>query len=60
MVPKLCEMFMRIHKSVEAMSVKFKDELRREVHFTPKSFLEQLSIFKIILDFKISEMKHSI
>lgn len=33
-------MFKRIHKSVEVMSLKFRDELRRIAHVTPKSFLE--------------------
>ena len=53
-------MFKRIHKSVEVMSIKFKNELRRTAHVTPKSFLEQLSIYKMVLDFKVTEMRNSI
>jgi dynein heavy chain, axonemal len=59
-VPLLCEMFKRIHKSVEKTSIKFKEELRRVSHVTPKSFLEQLMIYKMVLDFKVTEMKNSI
>ena len=56
----LCEMFKRIHKSVEATSVQFKEELRRVASVTPKSFLEQLQLYKQVLGLKVTEMKNSI
>jgi dynein heavy chain, axonemal len=56
----LCEMFKRIHKSVERSSILFRDELRRVAHVTPKSFLEQINMFKLVLEAKSSEAKQAI
>lgn len=43
------EVFKVIHQSVEAMSVRFKDELARINWVTPTSFLEQLNMYVQIL-----------
>ncbi len=59
-LPKLCEMFKRIHKSVERSATKFKEELRRVAHVTPKSFLEQITVFKKVLELKSSEARKAI
>lgn len=40
------EMFKIIHQSVEKMSLRFSDELRRQAYVTPTSFLELLNTFK--------------
>lgn len=52
---RLVEMFKKIHKSVEAISVKFVQELRRYNYVTPTSYLELLNLFKSILKKKKSE-----
>jgi len=54
------EMFKRIHKSVERISVKFVQELRRYNYVTPSSYLEQLNLFKSILGEKRTELKKQI
>ena len=43
------QMFKIIHQSVEEKSLKFKDELMRYNYVTPTSFLELLSMYKLIL-----------
>jgi len=60
MTDKLVEMFKRIHKSVEKVSVRFVQELRRYNYVTPTSYLEQLNLFKIILGEKRVELKNQI
>ena len=57
---RLVEMFKRIHKSVEKISVKFVQELRRYNYVTPSSYLEQLNLFKSILSEKQNDLKKSI
>jgi dynein heavy chain len=42
-------MFKVIHQSVEKISIKYLDELRRYNYVTPTSYLEQLSMYKSIL-----------
>lgn len=42
-------MFKNIHKSVEGLSIRFMDELKRYNYVTPTSYLELLSLYKIIL-----------
>ena len=56
----LVEMFTFIHKSVEKESIIFKEELKRNNYVTPKSFLEQLSLYKTILRLKKKELKMGI
>ena len=56
----LVEMFKNIHKSVEKISVRFKNELRRYNYVTPTSYLELLSLYKQILDKKRVDLKQSI
>jgi len=36
---------MKVHKSVEEMSVRFYDELRRKVYITPKSYLDGINLY---------------
>ena len=43
------EMFKIIHQSVEKISVKYLDELRRHNYVTPTSYLELLSMYQSIL-----------
>jgi len=45
---------------VEKSSVRFRNELRRVAHVTPKSFLEQITMYKMVLDLKSSEAKKAI
>lgn len=56
----MVESFKCIHKSVEQQSVKFKAELSRNNYVTPTSYLELLSMYKIILKEKLEESKFSI
>jgi len=53
---KLVQMFKNIHKSVEKTSTRFLNELRRPTYVTPTSFLEQLGMFKSILNRKRIEL----
>mmetsp|Transcript_28825 Transcript_28825/g.26092 ORF Transcript_28825/g.26092 Transcript_28825/m.26092 type:complete len:205 (+) Transcript_28825:2023-2637(+) len=57
---ELVEMFKRIHKSVEHISIKFVAELRRYNYVTPSSYLEQLNLFKSILKEKQDDLRYSI
>ena len=57
---RLVDMFTFIHKSVEKESIVFKEELKRYNYVTPKSFLEQLSLYKVILRLKRKELKMGI
>jgi len=57
---KLVEMFKRVHKSVERVSIKFVSELRRYNYVTPSSYLEQLNLFKTILSEKRVDLKNQI
>ena len=49
-----------IHKSVEKISIKYLDELRRYNYLTPTSFLEFLSLFQNILVQKTKENENNI
>ena len=51
----LVEMFKKIHKSVEVISIKYVQELRRYNYVTPTSYLELLNLFKMILRKKKAE-----
>jgi dynein heavy chain len=53
---KLVEMFKNIHKSVEKYSVRFYNELKRNNYVTPTSYLELLSLYKVILQQKRVEL----
>jgi len=57
---KLSNMFMRVHKSVESMSDRFYDELRRKVYITPKSYLDGINMYLLQLSEKRKEMKENI
>jgi dynein heavy chain len=57
---QMVEAFKTIHKSVESISGKYKDELRRYNYVTPTSYLEQLTVFKAVLKEKKVELKNSI
>ena len=46
---QLVEMFKKIHKSVEVISIKYVQELRRYNYVTPTSYLELLNMFRVIL-----------
>jgi dynein heavy chain len=36
---------MHVHKSVETMSDRFYEELRRKVYITPKSYLDCINLY---------------
>lgn len=57
---KLSEMFMKVHKSVEKMSDKFYDELRRKVYITPKSYLDGINLYLSQLAEKKKEFRENI
>lgn len=42
---QVSEMCMLIHTSVEEMSIKFWEELRRRVYTTPKSYLDLIKLY---------------
>lgn len=42
---KISLMFTNVHKSVEVMSERFYEELRRKVYITPKSYLDGINLF---------------
>ena len=48
----LSEMCMKIHVSVERMSDKFFESLRRKVYTTPKSYLDLISLYIKVLEEK--------
>jgi dynein heavy chain len=50
------EVFREIHQTVEKMTDRFLDELRRQNYVTPTSYLEQLATFKKVLTFKRREV----
>lgn len=52
----LVEMFKNVHKSVEKISLKFKQELRRFNYVTPTSYLELLTMYRNILLDKRQEL----
>ena len=56
----LVEMFKKIHKSVETISVKYVQELRRYNYVTPTSYLELLNMFKSILRKKKTEFTNMV
>ena len=56
----LVESFKCVHKSVERESVRFRAELSRYNYVTPTSYLELLSMYKIVLKEKLEESKFSI
>ncbi len=49
-----------MHKSVEKISVKYSTELRRFNYVTPTSYLELLSMFKIVMKEKKIEVQNAI
>lgn len=51
----LAEMCMKIHISVEEVSQKFWESLRRRVYTTPKSYLDLISLYMQLLDEKRDE-----
>ena len=51
----LAEMCMKIHISVEEVSTKFWDSLRRRVYTTPKSYLDLISLYLKVLEEKRTE-----
>ena len=52
--------FKVIHKSVEQISRKYLSEWRRHNYVTPMSYLELLTMFKLVLKEKEEELKGSI
>lgn len=48
-IPTLVNCFKDIHKSVEKESITFLSELRRHNYVTPTSYLELLTMFRVIL-----------
>jgi dynein heavy chain len=48
----LAEMCMKIHISVEEISERFYDSLRRRVYTTPKSYLDLISLYNKVLETK--------
>ena len=59
-IPALVEMFKVIHQSVEKISAKFLQQLRRHNYVTPKSYLELLSVYQKILTEKNKETNDAI
>lgn len=53
-------MFMKVHKSVEDISEKFYQELRRRVYITPKSYLDGINLFLSQLNEKRMEVQGNI
>jgi dynein heavy chain, axonemal len=50
-------MFTMVHKSVEVMSTRFYEELRRKVYITPKSYLDGINMYISSLEKKRDEEK---
>lgn len=53
-------MFMKVHKSVEEISARFFNELRRIVYITPKSYLDGINLFLSQLTKKRTEFNKNI
>jgi len=49
-----------MHKSVEKISIQYKNELRRINYVTPTSYLELLTMFKQVMKEKYQELLNSI
>lgn len=54
------ECFKTMHKSVEKISIQYKNELRRINYVTPTSYLELLTMFKQVMKEKYQELLNSI
>jgi len=54
------EVFKNIHKSVESISVRFLQELRRHNYVTPKSYLELLALYIAILKEKKTDFRKQV
>jgi len=57
MLEKYVQVFKTIHQSVEHISIKYKNQLRRINYVTPTSYLELLTMFKNVLKEKRVEIK---
>ena len=57
---ELAQMCMHIHMSVEKMSERFYDELRRKVYVTPKSYLDGIQLYSVFLEKKREEYNTNI
>ena len=53
-------MFTQVHKSVEDMSTRFYEELRRKVYITPKSYLDGINMYITSLEHKRDDAKINI
>jgi dynein heavy chain len=53
----LARMFTQVHKSVEEMSSRFYEEMRRKVYITPKSYLDGINMYISRLQDKRDEAK---
>ena len=60
LLPKLVDCFKYMHKSVEKISIQYKNELRRINFVTPTSYLELLTMFKQVMSEKRTALKNSI
>lgn len=49
-----------MHKSVEKISVQYRNELRRYNYVTPTSYLELLTMFKTVMREKRNELRSAI
>jgi dynein heavy chain len=56
----ILQTFKTVHKSVERISASYLSELRRHNYVTPMSYLELLTMFKLVSREKEEELKNSI
>ncbi len=56
----ILQTFKTVHKSVERISASYLSELRRHNYVTPMSYLELLTMFKLVAREKEDELKNSI
>lgn len=49
-----------MHKSVEKISIQYRNELRRYNYVTPTSYLELLTMFKTVMREKRNELRSAI
>lgn len=60
LLDQLVECFKTMHKSVEKISVQYRNELRRYNYVTPTSYLELLTMFKTVMREKRNELRSAI
>lgn len=58
--PSLVESCVMVHTSINSISIDFFNELRRHVYTTPKSYLDLISLYQLLLEQKKTELSNKL